>query len=140
MTETSHFVLHKQLRTDGLRVGRLSLCELRIVNDSRFSWCLLIPRIPDLVELHDLPTAHRPTLFNEIEQVSKHLLANTTSDKINVAAFGNLVPQLHIHIIGRHSADPAWPNPVWTAGPGENYTKADAEALIVGLRTALDLT
>lgn len=140
MTESSEFTLHQQLRADSLRVGKLELCELRIVNDSRFTWCLLVPRIPALVELHDLPTAHRPTLFSEIEQVSKHLLANTNSSKINVAAFGNVVPQLHLHVIGRHTADPAWPNAVWTAGPGENYTKADAEALIVGLREQLDLS
>jgi len=140
MTEANDFVLHKQLRMDSLRVGKLGLCELRLVNDSRFTWCMLVPRIAGLVELHDLPTAHRPSLFDEIERVSEHLLTNTTSDKINVAAFGNLVPQLHVHVIGRHSADPAWPNPVWTAGPGETYTKADAEALIVGLRNSLGLT
>jgi len=140
MTQTSKFELHKRLRKDSLRVGELELCELRLVNDSRFCWCLLVPRIPDLVELHDLPTAHRPALFNEIEQVSQHLLANSNSRKINVAAFGNLVPQLHVHVIGRHEADPAWPNPVWTAGPGENYKKADAESLIVGLREQLALS
>lgn len=140
MSETNEFKLHPQLRADSLRVGQLELCELRIVNDSRFTWCLMVPRIPDLIELHHLPTAHRLTLFSEIEHVSEHLLASTIVSKINVAALGNMVPQLHVHVIGRHPDDPAWPNSVWTAGPGENYTKADAEALIVGLREKLSIS
>ncbi len=140
MTETRDFKLHPKLRADSLRVGKLELCELRIVNDSRFTWCLLVPRVPDLLEMHDLPTAHRLTLFSEIEQVSEHLLAQTTAEKINVAALGNIVPQLHVHVIGRHAGDPSWPNSVWTAGPGEHYTKADAEALIVGLREQLAIS
>lgn len=137
MSETSEFKLHPQLRADSLRIGELELCELRLVNDSRFQWCLLVPRIPELVELHDLPTAHRLTLLQEIETVSKHLLNSTNASKINVAALGNMVPQLHIHVIGRHPQDVAWPNSVWAAGPPENYTKADAEALIVALREPL---
>lgn len=140
MTETTAFKLHPQLRADSLSVGKLELCELRLVNDARFRWCLLVPRMPDLAELHHLPTAHRLTLLNEIEQVSEYLLASTDSHKINVAALGNMVPQLHIHVIGRSTADPAWPNAVWTAGPGEHYTKADAESLIVGLRETLAIS
>lgn len=137
MSDTSDFKLHPQLRTDSLTVGELPLCDLRLVNDSRFQWCLLIPRIPDLTELHHLPTAHHASLMRELEKVSTYLLENTSATKINVAALGNLVPQLHVHVIGRHEADPAWPNSVWVAGAAENYTKADAQALIVDLRAAL---
>ncbi len=140
MTETSDFKLHPQLRSDSLRVGKLGLCELRLVNDARFPWCLLIPRVPDLVEMHHLPTAHRLTLFNEIEQVSEYLLGHTPSSKINVAALGNMVPQLHFHVIGRRPDDLSWPNSVWTAGPGQNYTKTAAETLIVGLREQLEIS
>ena len=133
----SEFELHQQLRADSLRVGELALCELRLMNDSRFCWCVLIPRLPGLVELHDLPARHRTTLFEEIEQVSDYLLQQTRSEKINVASLGNQVPQLHVHVIGRHSGDPAWPNPVWVSGPPETLTKAAAETFIVGLREHL---
>ncbi len=137
MSEPTEFQLHKQLRADSIRVGQLELCELRLVNDSRFHWYLLVPRIPDLTELHHLPTAHRLTLLNEIEQLSEHLLATTSASKINVATLGNIVPQLHMHVIGRSPEDPAWPNSVWASGPAETYTKADAEAAIKALREAL---
>lgn len=133
----SEFKLHQQLRADSLRVGQLDLCELRLVNDSRFHWCLLVPRIPNLVELHDLPTAHRLTLFQEIEQVSQYLLTHTDTEKVNVAALGNQVPQLHMHVIGRRPGDVAWPNSVWAAGPAETHTKTAAEAAIVALREQL---
>jgi len=137
MSDTAEFKLHAQLRADSLTVGAMPLCDLRLVNDSRFQWCLLVPRIPDLSELHHLPTAHRQSMMSEIEVVSNYLLENTSATKINVAALGNMVPQLHIHVIGRHPADQAWPNSVWAAGSAENYTKADAQALIVDLRAAL---
>jgi len=107
------------------------------VNDTRFPWYLLVPRLPDLTEIHHLPTAHRLTLFKEIERLSDYLLGNTKTTKINVAALGNIVPQLHVHVIGRHPDDQAWPNPVWTGGSAETYTKADAESLIVAIREAL---
>ena len=124
MSETIEFKLHPQLRADSLTVGQLPLCDLRLVNDSRFYWCLLIPRIPDITELHHLPTAHRQSMMSEVETLSKYLLENTEATKINVAALGNMVPQLHIHVIGRHSKDSAWPNPVWSAGSAEHYKKA----------------
>ncbi len=133
----SEFTLDERLRADSLRVGQLELCELRLINDRRFHWCLLVPRIPDLIELHQLPTAHRLTLFSEIEQLSNYLLNTTDSEKINVAALGNQVSQLHLHVIGRRPSDLAWPNSVWTAGPAETHTKSEAEAAIVALRDAL---
>jgi len=137
MATDTEFKLHPQLRADSLRVGQLELCELRLVNDTRFPWYLLVPRLPELTEIHHLPTAHRLTLFKEIERLSDYLLSNTKATKINVAALGNIVPQLHVHVIGRHPDDQAWPNPVWTGGSTETYTKADAESLIVAIREAL---
>ncbi|MEM7216719.1 MAG: HIT family protein [Pseudomonadota bacterium] len=136
----SDFELHPELRKDSMRIGALTLCELRLVNDERFPWCLLVPRIADLTDLHDLPTAHRLTLFEEIERVSTFLLEETASEKINVAALGNQVPQLHVHVIGRHGADSAWPNSVWTAGPADKYSKADIEALILRCRERLEVS
>jgi len=136
MSDTD-FKLNPKLRETSLTVGELPLCDLRLVNDNRFQWCLLIPRIPDLTELHHLPSAHHQSLMKEIETLSNYLLENTSATKINVAALGNMVPQLHIHVIGRHPEDPAWPNSVWAGGSAENYTKADAQALIVDLRAGL---
>ncbi len=137
MSEPSEYKLHPQLRADSLGVGNLPLCELRLMNDRRFQWCLLIPRIPDITELHHLPTVHRQRLMSEVELLSNYLLENTSATKINVASLGNRVPQLHIHVIGRNPADSAWPNSVWAAGTAETYTKTDAQSMIVSLREAL---
>ena len=131
------FELHSRLAADCIVVGDLSLCRVLLNNDARFPWCILVPRLVDLRDFHEVPTAHRATLFEEIERVSIALQQIGQADKMNVAALGNMVPQLHIHVIARRTDDAAWPTPVWSAGAGEPYT--DAQPILMQLRSRLDL-
>ena len=131
------FELHPRLDQDCFRVCDLTLTRVLLMNDARYPWCILVPREPHLRELHDLPSTMRERLFTEIELVSVALQNLFTTEKINVAALGNQVPQLHIHVIARHSQDAAWPNPVWGAGAPEPYGDAAAAVRIDELLGAL---
>jgi diadenosine tetraphosphate (Ap4A) HIT family hydrolase len=136
--ETRMFELHPRLAADCFDLGDLSLCRLLLMNDARFPWCILVPRIEGLRDFHDVPREERLTLFDEIERVSKVLAAEANAIKMNVAALGNMVPQLHVHVIARTANDAAWPGPVWNAGPAVPY--ADASARIAALKRSLALT
>ncbi len=129
------FVLHPRLAADGILVGELPLCTLLLNNDSRFAWCILVPRIDRLRDFHEVPHERREALFDEIERVSVALSEITRPDKINVAALGNMVPQLHIHVIARHSTDIAWPSPVWSVPGARPYP--DPQPLLVQLESRL---
>lgn len=131
------FELHPRLAADGLPVGELALCALLLNNDARFPWCILVPRIDGLRDFHDVPAARRDELFAEIERVSVALQAIGRADKMNVAALGNMVPQLHIHVIARRTDDAAWPTPVWNAPGAVPYV--DAQPRIAELRARLGL-
>jgi diadenosine tetraphosphate (Ap4A) HIT family hydrolase len=127
------FELHHRLAADCFEVATLPLCQVLLMNDARFPWCILVPQLEDLRDLHDVPAGSRKALFDEIEAVSLALEALTGADKLNVAALGNQVPQLHIHVIARKTDDAAWPAPVWNAGPGVPYEGDGADELIEGL-------
>lgn len=103
------FELDPRLAADTLEGGALRLCALRVMDDARFDWVVMVPRRAGLSELHDLPPPLRAMLMEEIAGVSERLKAATGAKKINVAMFGNMVPQLHIHVVARHETDPAWP-------------------------------
>ncbi|NHK29259.1 HIT domain-containing protein [Parvularcula flava] len=105
----ARFELHERLNADTLPGGVLQLCMLRVMDDARFDWIVMVPRRTGLTELHDLLPPQRAILMEEISGVSERLKAATGARKINVAMFGNMVPQLHIHVIARHEDDPAWP-------------------------------
>jgi diadenosine tetraphosphate (Ap4A) HIT family hydrolase len=107
------FTLHPRLAADTIALGDWPLCRLLLMNDARFPWVILVPARPDLREIHDLPPADRAKLIEEIAQASALIQQAFMADKMNVAALGNQVPQLHIHVIARFASDPAWPNPVW---------------------------
>ncbi len=123
------FTLHPQLAADTNLVASLSLCECLLMNDSRFCWLILVPRLPGLRDLHEIPAAHRGQLFEEIDAASRALGIAGAPYKINVAALGNQVEQLHIHVIARHRDDPAWPDPVWGSGAAVPYSAGDRQAL-----------
>ena len=131
------FELHPRLAADGLRIGDLPLCTLLLNNDSRFPWCILVPRLDGLRDFHEVPAGSRDALFREIEAVSLALQQISRADKLNVAALGNMVPQLHIHVIARHTTDAAWPTPVWSVPGATPY--ADAAPLIAQLQQQLGL-
>jgi diadenosine tetraphosphate (Ap4A) HIT family hydrolase len=115
------FSLHPQLEKDSVLVTELSLCSVLLINDATYPWLILVPRVPNIVEIIDLPDAQQQQLWQEsalISQVLKHLF---TPDKLNVAALGNMVPQLHLHHIVRYVHDVSWPNPVWGRVPAQAY-------------------
>lgn len=133
----SDFTLHPQLAADTCLVTSLPLCECLLMNDSRFCWLILVPRLPGLRDLHEIPPAHRGQVFAEIDAASRALASASAPYKINVAALGNQVEQLHIHVIARHRDDPAWPNPVWGSGTAAPYSARDRQALSDALRAEL---
>lgn len=134
------FTLHPQLAGDSLPVGDLTLSQLRLSNDAGFPWLILIPRRADVSEIIELDEADRAVLMQEIAAVSQALKTLTGCDKLNVAALGNMVPQLHIHVIARFKGDPAWPKPVWGQVPAKPYAEAVATDLISQLRTLLSIS
>ncbi len=134
------FQLHPRLTADCIPVGQLPLCLLLLMNDRRFPWCILVPRRPDLRELHDLDTQALSAVMSEVATVSRALAAHCEPCKINVGALGNLVPQLHIHVVARHQTDAAWPGPVWGHGQAEGYEDSEAARLSSMLRVACAIT
>lgn len=133
------FSLHEKLAADCEGLGDLALCRVLLMRDDRFPWTILVPRLDALRDFHDLPRQHALPLFDEIEAVSRALVDVFRADKINVAALGNQVPQLHVHVIARYESDIAWPGPVWNAGVAAS---ADLDLLAeraAALRGALGL-
>ena len=120
------FVLHEQLQADTLPVGRLSLSRLRLMNDATYPWLILVPERTAVSELFDLDATDRAALIEEVALVSRALTAMLQPDKLNVAAIGNIVPQLHVHLVARFRSDPVWPAPVWGRTPPHPYTPAAA--------------
>ena len=132
---SASFNIHAQLLADCEQLGNLDLCSVLLMRDARFPWLILVPRIDGLRDLHDLPTTHREQAFTEVEIASKALPTYASADKINVAALGNMVPQLHIHVIGRREDDAGWPAPVWSAGPAITLEGAELKERASTLKT-----
>ena len=133
------FELHPRLAADCIVLGELPLSRLLLTNDSRFPWCILVPRQAGLRELHDLSPADGARLFDEIDRVSRALVDCCGAYKLNVGALGNMVPQLHVHVVARQPDDAAWPGPVWGSGPAQPYAADAATALAARLRAAVGL-
>jgi len=132
----SGFELDRRLAADSLAVADLALCTLRLMNDQRFPWLLLVPRRAGMVEILDLDSADQQQLWEEIRTVSEAVRTVFSPDKLNVAALGNVVSQLHVHVIGRFRDDAAWPAPVWGVGKAEPRPDS-ARSDIQRLRAAL---
>jgi diadenosine tetraphosphate (Ap4A) HIT family hydrolase len=133
--ETFH--LHPQLEADTSHVADWGLSRVFLMNDARFPWIILVPRRASLSEIQDLKHAERIVLIEEINRAGAGLKSTTGAKKINTAALGNMVPQLHIHIIARFETDAAWPSPVWGSGPAVAYEQDVKAALIEKLRATL---
>jgi len=131
------FALDPRLAADTLAIGDMVLSRLLLMNDERYPWLILVPRREALRELIDLDAAGRATLIEEIASVSAFVRVLPGVDKLNVAALGNIVAQLHVHVIGRSVSDFAWPDAVWGVGKARPYETGAAEALIVKARAAL---
>jgi diadenosine tetraphosphate (Ap4A) HIT family hydrolase len=134
------FALDPRLEADTLPVADLALSTLRLSRDARFPWLILVPKRPDMSEIIDLDAMDRAVLFDEIVLVSEALRSATRCHKLNVAALGNQVRQLHVHIIARFEDDAAWPRPVWGTGEAVAYEPAARDRLIATLREILPHT
>ena len=131
------FALHPRLAADTLEMFDYGLYSLRLMNDRRFTWLVMVPRLADAVEIFDLPEAVRAQLLEEMSRLAAALKAMTGCDKINIAAFGNMVPQLHIHIVARRQDDPAWPGSAIGFAGAEPYEDSEARGIITQLRAQL---
>lgn len=129
--------LHPQLADDTHPVASWPLCELRLMDDANHPWLILVPRVVEAVELIDLSNAQQGELMREIGVASRVLQAVFKPHKLNVAALGNLVPQLHVHVIARFQDDIAWPRPVWGTAAAKPYTEEALVRRIEALRAAL---
>jgi diadenosine tetraphosphate (Ap4A) HIT family hydrolase len=129
--------LHPELENNSVLVGDLALSRVIVANDVTYPWAVLVPRREGVVEIIDLDETDRIRLMAEIAQVSAVLKELTKCDKLNVAALGNIVSQLHVHVVARRTDDAAWPGPVWGAVPPEPYEAAELEPFVAALRRAL---
>ncbi len=130
----SPWLLHPQLEKDTLAVGDLPLSRVLVVNDASFPWLLLVPRRTGASEIFDLAEPEQVQLMTELARAGSALKAITSCDKLNVAAIGNVVPQLHVHVVARRVGDVAWPKPVWGAVPAKPYVADELNAFIAALR------
>lgn len=131
------FELDGRLARDSELLASLSLSDLRLQKDSRFPWLVLVPRVNGMSEVFDLTLADREILHHEILRVAEALKALTGATKINIGALGNIVRQLHVHIIARFEDDAAWPGPVWGFGQASTYDEEKKQEFISRLLKAL---
>jgi len=133
------FQLHPRLEQDCIAVGRFDLCQLLIMNDSQYPWIILVPQKPDISEIYQLEKPDRQLLSEESAYLAENLAVLYRADKINIAAIGNLVSQLHIHHIVRYRTDKAWPAPVWGKFDAVPYTEQQIAEHLSLLREHLRL-
>jgi diadenosine tetraphosphate (Ap4A) HIT family hydrolase len=135
----SGWSLHPQLERDTVGLGDLPLARVLVNNDANYPWLILVPRRAALVELIDLDEAAQAQLMTEVTRVARALRDVTACHKLNVAALGNVVSQLHVHVIARFRHDAAWPNPVWNMVPRRAYRREELDTFITPLRAKIGL-
>ncbi len=131
------FELHPRLAADTYPIKDLALSRVLFMNDSRYPWVILVPKRPNIVEIHDLAEADRLQLMTEISAASEALTSLFETDKINVGALGNIVPQLHVHVLSRRQSDAAWPGPVWGVGEAIPHGEEERVQMIRKIAAAL---
>ena len=131
------FTLDPTLEKDTVEIKRLGVCRVLLMRDKTYPWIIMVPAIPGLRDFDDLSPTHRTAVTTEMDQVSKALKSVCQPYKINVAALGNVVEQLHIHVIARFQDDAAWPGPVWGAHPPIDYDEEKRSELISKIKSAL---
>ena len=133
--------LHPRLAADCLRLGAFPLCELLLMNDARYPWTILVPRREGVREIYELTGADQMQLLHESSLLARAMAEALIPDKLNIAAIGNLVPQLHVHHVARFRDDAAWPAPIWGRGTPEPYARdawKDATAPVLARLPELD--
>ncbi|MCD5996808.1 HIT domain-containing protein [Pseudomonas sp. CDFA 602] len=131
------FVLDSRLHQDTLPIGDFALCRLLLSNDTNYPWFILVPRRADITEMFDLDAEDQLALWKETSELSKVLKTVFDADKLNIAALGNVVSQLHMHVIVRKRDDVAWPAPVWGKHPAVAYTDEQFAEICQRLRSVL---
>jgi len=135
----SAWSLHPRLAADTMPVGDLALSRVLLSNDANYPWLILVPRQPGLVELIDMDPNEQVQLLAEVDAAARALKAITECEKLNIAAIGNVVPQLHVHVVARRHSDAAWPKPVWGAVPPTAYNPTVRDGFIGALRRVLQI-
>jgi diadenosine tetraphosphate (Ap4A) HIT family hydrolase len=131
------FALHPRLKGDSHAVAELPLSRVRLLDDARFPWMLLVPARPDVAQVSDLAPADQQQLWAEILQVQAAMQRIWRPDRVNLGIIGIVVPQLHVHLVARFQGDAAWPKPVWGFGQARPHTPDDLAARLDPLRAAL---
>lgn len=132
------FTLDSRLQQDTLVLGDFPLSRLLLMNDAQYPWFILVPRREDVSELFQLDAEEQRQLWQESTDLAEVLKDSFQADKMNVATLGNVVSQLHMHVIVRRKDDPAWPAPVWGRLPARPYQAEEVEQIRAKLRTVLD--
>ena len=133
----SDFLLDPRLAADSLFIADGPLSQIRLMDDARDPWLLLVPRVAEIAEWIELDGNQQRLLLAEINQVGKLVRAEPGVEKLNIGALGNVVRQFHVHLVGRHAGDPAWPGPVWGNGTALRFPAAEREARIEAWRQRL---
>ena len=131
------FSLHERLRADTIELTRWPLSIVLLMNVRHWPWLVLVPRRPEIREIHELQETDQRALTAEIVRASRTLTGLVQPHKINIAALGNVVPQLHVHVIARFTDDPAWPKAVWGTVPPEPYAPVELQQRVASFQRAL---
>lgn len=129
------FTLHPDLKRDGIPMGKFALCRVLLINDSHYPWFVLVPQREGISDTIDLNTADHATLWEESRVFSQGIMSAFAGEKLNVAALGNMTPQLHIHHIVRYKSDAAWPTPIWGKHPLSPYSETQSADIAAKLTT-----
>ncbi len=138
--DANGFALDPRLAQDTVLVCDCALSAVRLMNDRRYPWLVLVPRRAGLVEPFDLPPTERAQLWREVEQAGAVLKRATGCRKINIGALGNIVSQLHVHVVARDEGDAAWPGPVWGKGTAKRYDDTALASVVERFRGLLQST
>jgi diadenosine tetraphosphate (Ap4A) HIT family hydrolase len=131
------FELHPQLQKDCIILGKFPLCLLLLMNDSNYPWCILVPAHAGIREIHELPESEQLALLHESTTLARAMTVVFSPHKLNIAALGNVVPQLHVHHIARFESDAAWPAPVWGRVHAKPYASTQPQDIVARLCQAL---
>lgn len=131
------FDLHERLALDTVAVTDWPLCKILLMRDANYPWLILVPRRRAISEIHELDNDDRLQLVEEMAAASHRLQNLTQAQKMNVAALGNVVPQLHVHVVARFTGDAAWPRPIWGVVPARPYGEDELERRVAEIRAAL---
>jgi len=131
------FSLHPALKKDCIELGRLDLCRVLLMNDKQFPWLILVPERNDITEIYQLCLDDQQQLIRESSYIAEQLAELYQADKINIAALGNMVPQLHIHHVARYKTDKAWPAPIWGKFDAQAYAEKELETTLKRLKSII---